>query len=177
MKKKKKNSKIITLIFFSIFLIWILLQILSPALSQSNTIDNLSGITGIKDNELMTDDFPFPINVVYSAGDYLCHQKSERSIYINGNQMPFCSRCTAIWLGIVIGLGIMIFYSIELNNKFLIAVFLGILPLGIDGVGQLIGLWESTNIIRFLTGSITGIVCGLAIGIIIDEIVKPRKIN
>jgi uncharacterized membrane protein len=177
MKKKEKNSKIIKSIFFSIFLIWILLQILSPALYQSNTIDNLSGITGIKDNELTTDYFPFPINVVYSAGDYLCHQKSERSIYINENQMPFCSRCTAIWFGIVIGIGIMIFYSIELNNKFLIAVFLGILPLGIDGVGQLIGLWESTNIIRLLTGSITGIVCGLAIGIIIDEIVKPRKIN
>ena len=174
MKKKEKNSKIITSIFFFIFLIWILLQIISPVITQKNTIDNLSGTTGIKDHEEISNTFPF--NFIYSSGDYLCHQKSERSLYINGNQLPFCSRCTAIWIGIAIGLGIMIFYSIPLNNKFLMIIILGIIPLGIDGVGQLLGFWESTNLIRFITGSITGIVCGLAIGIIIDEIIKPKKL-
>ena len=34
---------------------------------------------------------------------------------------------------------------------------LGILPFAIDGTGQLLGFWESTNIIRFVTGAIAGI--------------------
>lgn len=33
---------------------------------------------------------------------------------------------------------------------------LAILPLAIDGTGQLFGLWESTNVIRFLTGAVAG---------------------
>jgi uncharacterized membrane protein len=84
--------------------------------------------------------------------------------------MPFCSRCTAIWIGIAIGLGFLILYKIPLNEKFLILIILGIFPIGVDGIGQLLGFWESTNVMRVITGSIVGIVCGLAIGLIIDEV-------
>jgi uncharacterized membrane protein len=35
-------------------------------------------------------------------------------------------------------------------------LILGILPLAVDGTGQLFGLWESTNTIRFLTGILAG---------------------
>ncbi|PNX51737.1 MAG: hypothetical protein BV456_02085 [Thermoplasmata archaeon M8B2D] len=102
-------------------------------------------------------------------GDRLCHQKAERSFFINGNQMPFCARCTAIWLGIAIGLGFMIFYKIELNEKFVLLIILALVPIGLDGTGQLFGFWESNNIIRLITGLLVGFVCGIAIGIIIDE--------
>ena len=111
-----------------------------------------------------------PWNFVYSAGDRLCHQKAERAFFINDNQMPFCSRCTAIWLGLVIGLGFMVFYTIQLNEKFLFAIILSVIPIGVDGVGQLFGFWESTNIIRVITGLLIGVVCGVALGVIVDEI-------
>jgi uncharacterized membrane protein len=64
----------------------------------------------------------------------------------------------------------MIFYNIQLNEKLLFIIIAGLIPIGIDGTGQLFGLWESTNIIRVITGLIIGVVCGIAIGIIIDEI-------
>jgi uncharacterized membrane protein len=175
MRKKERFSKIITFIFFIFFSIWIIIQFIAPIIIPSNSIDNLSGITGIYDNNENIDDISFPINLIYSTGDFFCHQKSDRSLYINGNQMPFCSRCTAIWLGISLGLGFMVLYSLSLNNKFLILIIMGILPLGIDGLGQLIGFWESTNPIRILTGLITGLICGLAIGVIIDELVFFKK--
>jgi len=111
-----------------------------------------------------------PWNFVYSAGDRLCHQKAERSFFINDNQMPFCSRCTAIWLGLVIGLGFMVFYKIQLNEKFLFAIIISLVPIGVDGVGQLLGLWESTNIVQMITGLLVGVVCGVALGVIVDEI-------
>ena len=112
----------------------------------------------------------FPINLVYSSGDALCHQKAERSLFINGNQMPFCARCTAIWIGLAIGLCFMVFFQIELDNKFFYLILIGLIPIGIDGLGQLFGFWESNNIIRIITGLLIGVICGLAIGIIIDEI-------
>ena len=124
----------------------------------------------LSDNENTINNMSFPWNSIYSAGDRLCHQKAERSFFVNGNQMPFCSRCTAIWLGLALGLLFMIFYTIQLDGKFLFIALLCVFPMGLDGVSQLIGLWESTNLIRFITGLLTGFICGVAIGVIIDEL-------
>ena len=170
MEERADSSKIIIILFFIPFLIWILLQFLAPIALSSNSVNNLSGVTTLSDNKETIDDMQTPWNSIYSIGDSLCHQKAERSFFINGNQMPFCSRCTAIWLGLAIGIGFMIFYKIKLNEKIAFIIISGIIPIGIDGVGQLLGFWESTNIIRLITGLIVGIICGIAIGIIIDEI-------
>jgi uncharacterized membrane protein len=169
MEKRERSSKWIIL-FFIPFLLWILLQFVAPLTLPTSSIDDLSGFVGVSDNENMIDDIPSPWNLIYGAGDRLCHQKADRSFFINENQMPFCSRCTAIWSGLAIGLCFMVFYKIELNEKFLFLIIIGIVPIGIDGIGQLLGFWESNNIIRLITGLLAGIVVGLAIALIIDEI-------
>jgi len=170
MEGRGKSSRLIILIFFIVFLLWGVIQFLAPLALPHGSADDLSGYTGVSDNKQVIDAMSNPWNSVYSIGDRMCHQKADRSLFINGNQMPFCSRCTAIWLGLAIGLGFMIFYKIELDEKFVFVLIIGIVPIGIDGVGQLFGLWESTNIARVITGLAVGIVCGIAIGIIIDEI-------
>jgi uncharacterized membrane protein len=175
MEKRGKSFSFIIFLFFIPFLLWIILQFIAPLALPNNSIINLSGNVGILDNKESIEKMQFPIDFVYICGDRLCHQKVERSFFINENQMPFCSRCTAIWLGLVIGLGIMIFYKIELNNKFLILILIGIIPIAIDGVGQLLHFWESTNIIRLITGLLAGIVTGLAIGIIIEELIDLKR--
>ena len=169
MERRGKSSRIVILIFFIFFLTWSVLQFLAPLSLPHGSINNLSGLTVVSDNDELFSKLPIPWNVVYSIGDRLCHQKAERSFFINDNQMPFCSRCTAIWLGLVIGLLFMIFYKIQLDGKFMFIILLCVFPMGLDGVGQLIGLWESTNLIRFITGLLTGFICGVAIGVIIDE--------
>jgi uncharacterized membrane protein len=174
-EKREKSFSFIIFLFFIPFLLWIILQFLSPIFLPNNSINDLSGIVGISDNQETIEKMPFPINIVYNLGDRLCHQKAERSFFINNNQMPFCSRCTAIWLGLTIGLGFMIFYKIELDEKFLILIILGFIPIALDGFGQLLHLWESTNIVRFITGLLAGIVTGLAIGIIIDELIDLKR--
>jgi len=170
MEKREKRSRIIIFIFFIPFFIWILLQFIAPLTISSNSINDLSGLTGVSDNQATIDNMPAPWDSIYGIGDRMCHQKAERSFFLNGNQMPFCSRCTAIWLGLAIGLGFLVLYKIKLNEKFLYLIIIGIIPIGIDGVGQLFNLWESTNIMRLITGLLIGIVCGLAIGLIIDEL-------
>jgi len=158
------------LVFFIPLIIWSIIQFIAPLALPANSVDDLSGVTGISDNKEIIDSMPAPWNTVYSIGDSLCHEKAERSFFINGNQMPFCSRCTSIWLGLTIGLGFMIFYKIALDQKFFFLIVVGFVPLAIDGIGQLLNFWESTNITRLITGLLAGIVTGIAIGIIIDEI-------
>ena len=175
MERKERCFRRLTFVLFVLFSLWISLQFLAPLALPENSVQDLSGLVVVYDNEYTIDNMDFPWSFIYSAGDRLCHQKAERSFFINGNQMPFCSRCTAIWLGFAIGLGFMVFYKIELNEKFLILILIGIVPIGIDGVGQLFQLWESTNIIRLITGLLIGIVCGIAIALIIDEIITLKR--
>ncbi len=172
---RKHRLKSLIFVFFLLSFIWVLLQFLAPLVLPTDSVADLSGVVGFSDNEDVLRNMSFPWNVVYSSGDRLCHQIADRSLFLNGNEMPFCTRCTAIWLGIALGLGFMVFYMMELNEKFLVMILLGLVPIGIDGVGQLLGFWESTNLVRFITGLLAGWVCGVAIGVIIDEIKVLKK--
>ena len=123
MERRKKRLKNFVFVFFLFFFIWILLQFLAPFALPSGSVSDLSGVVGFSDNENIIQNMSFPWNIVYSSGDRLCHQRADRSLFLNGNEMPFCTRCTAIWLGIVVGLGFMVLYTIELNEKFLVCDF------------------------------------------------------
>lgn len=175
MERRKRWYRSVVFVLFLLFFMWILLQFVAPLALPTNSVQDLSGSVGVSDNEQVIQKMPFLWNAIYSSGDRLCHQKAERSLFLNGNEMPFCTRCTGIWLGIALGLGLMVFYILELNEKFLAIILISLVPIGIDGVGQLVGLWESENIIRLITGLLAGIVSGVAIGVIIDE-VKTIKI-
>jgi len=176
MEPRVRSFKLILiLLFFVFFLIFVLLQFLAPLYLPSGSVDDLSGLVGVYDNEETIINIPSPWNSVYSIGDRMCHQIADRSFFINGNQMPFCARCTGIFLGVTIGFFLMIFLKIQLDKKFIYLIILGILPIGVDGLGQLIDLWESTNLTRVLTGLLIGIITGIAIVIIIDELEELIK--
>jgi len=169
MERRVRFSRLL-LIFFIFFLIWFLLQIIAPLSFEQGSVVNLSGSTIMADNSLKYNNMDFPFNYVYRIGDSLCHQRQDRSFLINDNQMPFCSRCTGIWIGIVLSLGIVSFYKFELDEKFLYLIFILLAPMAVDGIGQLFGFWESTNLIRVITGVLGGVLTGLSIGFIIDEL-------
>jgi len=165
-------------LIFLLFFAWAILQVIAPLMIDPSSIGDLSGTVAISDNQQRIQEMGVPWNLIYTAGDRLCHQQSDRSLFINGNQLPFCSRCTAIFFGITLGIGVLVVYLIPLNEKFLFVLLFGLTPIGIDGVGQLLGFWESTNFIRVITGILAGVVCGLALGMIYDEcreIFKKRK--
>lgn len=177
MQRRVKCFKSPLFVVFTLFFLFTLLQFLAPLSIPKNTLTDLSGYVALADNTEIIDQLNFPSKVIYSIGDRLCHQKPERSLFINGNQMPFCSRCTAIWVGIILGLVIELLLIIQLNEKILLYILLSLVPIGIDGTGQLLGLWESTNIVRIITGLLIGIASGVAIGIIIDEISSLNPFN
>ena len=177
MKRRIHPFQSLFFVFFILYMIWVFLLFVAPLVLPWGSVSDLSGVVGFSDNDAVIRDMSFPWNVIYSAGDLFCHQKSERSLFLNGNEMPFCTRCTAIWFGLALGLGFMVLYTIELNENFFIAIIVSFMPLGIDGIGQLFGFWESTNIVRILTGLPAGLICGVALGIIFDELRSLRFFN
>lgn len=85
---------------------------------------------------------------------YLCHQRPDRSFFIRGHQFPVCARCTGFLVGTVVyclySFLVPVYYTYEL-----LAISILIqLPYIIDGLTQYLGLRESNNILRFITGFI-----------------------
>lgn len=153
----------------AIFGIWLLLVIMSTFLEERGTIDDLSGSVFALDNRDRFADLNPISKFIYTLGDMNCHQISERSLFINENQMPFCARDTGLFIGLFSGAFISLFIAIGIDLRMLA---LGIVPLIIDGSLQEITEYESDNIIRL----ITGILAGTAIAIFIcDRIALPEK--
>lgn len=84
---------------------------------------------------------------------FFCHQLPERSFFFKGHPFPLCARCTGILIGYFIGL-IYIFFFKDLH---IVLELLLIVPLIIDGTGQYLGYFRSTNIRRLITGILAGI--------------------
>lgn len=123
---------------------------------------------------------------IYMFGDLNCHNKHERSLEINGNQMPVCTRDIGIFFGLAIGGLVFSRYGYNrwtikdtclslLPDSWLEKIYrenhrtkawigMGALlcvPLLIDGFTQLLTGYESNNVTRPLTGAPFGL--GIAI--------------
>lgn len=84
---------------------------------------------------------------------FYCHRLPERSFSYRGKPFPICARCTGILLGYLIG----IIYAFIFGKIALHLCILLIIPLVIDGGGQLVSKWKSTNYRRFFTGILAGV--------------------
>lgn len=153
--------------------IWAGLMWVTPFMNEPGTLVELDGFVGIHDSPGDFDDLDPISRVMYRAGDSQCHQRENRTLMLNGNQMPFCARCVAIYTFMAIGVALSVFPMIprydQINDLKWYWLLLALVPIGIDGVGQLLGYWESTNLMRFITGGLCGLVVGLALGFMLRE--------
>ena len=79
---------------------------------------------------------------------FYCHQLPERSFFFRGRQFPICACCTGILICYIIGfIYILIFKELHIFFEFLLMI-----PLLIDGTGQYLVYFQSTNIRRLLAG-------------------------
>lgn len=149
-------------------------MILAPLTLPPNSVEDLTGTVGRIENANITGDMNSYARFYYQAGDANCHTKVERSFFINGNQMPFCARDVAIFFGMVIGMGIVLFIRFPIKLWWIIG---GLVPIGLDGGLQLITSYESNNLFRVLTGTLAGVVTMLALGYVIYDVSKDLQIK
>lgn len=152
--------------------IWFLLTVIAPFTIPANSVRNLTGVPGRIDNADVTKTMNPLAQAIYTTGDAYCNQISSHSYYLNGNQMPFCSRCEGIFLGLVVGMVIAIITGYEITA---IVLVLGITPIAVDGLMQLLTRYVSINPIRVVTGLLAGIVVSLLISLFVRETLGDSK--
>jgi uncharacterized membrane protein len=86
----------------------------------------------------------------------VCHGMVERAFSLGGVGMPICARCTAIWVGLFAGAAAFPLVRRAVGVMPLGALLVLVVPLAVDGATQAIGLRESTNLLRGMTGLIAG---------------------
>jgi len=91
-------------------------------------------------------------------GSLVCHQRPERTLWVGGYYLPVCARDTGVCLGLLLGYTLLFFLRKKKAkgppNLFVTLAMMA--PLLIDSISQTIGLRESTNDIRLLTGLLFG---------------------
>lgn len=89
----------------------------------------------------------------------VCHQLPSRSPHVYGVPIAICDRCSGIYVGLVLGVagtgwGRSVWRRIGSHGRF---VLLGsLVPLGVDWVAPLLGLWSNGPVSRALTGFVFG---------------------
>lgn len=195
------RSRVLSAVLF-LALLWILAVFLAPlSLPPGSLRLAADGGANRLDNTAAYDDLHPLVHGTYLVGDIECHQRPERSLLLNGNQMPLCVRCTGIFLFAVPGLlaaaGARPDRSLSrtllnvlpaawrdwLERRvgapvaafLLVAAFVA--PAALDGFSQLPGWRESTNVLRAITGGLAGVGGGLLVGALITstrEAGRPR---
>ncbi len=80
-----------------------------------------------------------------------CHRLPHRSfLWAPG----LCARCSFFWIGVLLSSMLMLFRRLPAS---IIVGLIFVLPMFLDGSMQLIGLYESTNVIRMFTGLAAGV--------------------
>jgi len=152
--------------------IWLLALFITPLAAEPRSIRIEDGGANVIDTRDQWGSFAPTHQVVYGIGDFLCHQRPERSFFLSGNQMAVCARDVGIFVGVLIGTAIAFIARPDLPADEAIAelvrrvlkvplrprplmVLLGVLflaPIFMDGGLQLVTSYESTNATRALTG-------------------------
>ena len=98
--------------------------------------------------------------VIYRGFGVFCHQRPDRSYFIEGHKLGVCSRCTGLYVGFAATL---LLYplirslrsTVNPPRKYLV---LAAIPLGVDFSLTFLGIWANTHTSRLLTGALLGTV-------------------
>jgi len=95
---------------------------------------------------------------IYRGFGIFCHQRPDRSYFIDGHKLAVCSRCTGLYAGFAFTL---LLYPLVRSLRSVAIpprklLFLAALPLFIDFSMNLLGIWENTHTSRLLTGALLG---------------------
>lgn len=96
------------------------------------------------------------------VGSFICHQLPSRTLYVGNMALPVCARDTGIYAGIFTSaLFLLLFRRLKAQRPpgTMVSIFMCafMLPMVIDGLLSYLGIIESNNITRLLTGVLFGL--------------------
>ncbi len=123
--------------------LWVLAIVAAPLMAPSPILRPASGL-------------------IYSIGSGVCHQNPDRSFHLWGQPLAVCARCTFIYLGVLLSSAAFPLLRVRGPPK-VRYLLVAASPLVLDAGTQLVGLRESSNTIRAMTGLLFGLVLALYI--------------
>ena len=95
---------------------------------------------------------------IYQGFSFLCHQLSDRSFHLAGNQFAVCSRCAGLYAGFA---SAALAYPLirplrSTDTPSRVWLVLAALPLAIDFSLGYFNIWANTHLSRFVTGALLG---------------------
>lgn len=134
--------------------VWILLIAGAPV-ARTNGLDALAG-------------------PLYRFFGFICHQIPERSFHLAGEQFAVCSRCFGVYFGLLSGFVVYPLWRPISGTEPLprFWLFLSLIPITVDWSLTMFGVWENTQVSRFITGLILGVACATFIVPALVEITR-----
>ncbi len=183
-------------VLFVLNLIWTASLFIAPFTISPGTFAYQVGAANLMDHWNIWRNLWIYPQAVYAFGDIQCHQLWYRSFWLNGNQLPIDARMTSMYIFANFGLlaaaltkpstsasrimidamprwvrSRLVRFKPETAAFLLLVLFL--VPTAVDGFYQLFSSvthYESTNLMRVLTGAPGGFIGGLLVGAMLMSI-------
>ena len=121
-----------------------------------------------------------------AVGYAVCHRIDLRSFHLGDRQLPLCARCTGIYLGALLALGVLGRKRLgALPPRWIVVVLIGFIGvMGFDGVNSYLTffpglphLYEPQNWLRLVTGTFDGLAMGALIAPVFNQTLWARWEN
>jgi len=125
----------------------------------------------------------FLIRIMGQVGFGICHQIPERSLHFGGRALPLCARCTGIFLGFAVCLGVLLVAYRGLAPRYpswpkLAFLTLLFVPTAVDAITSYAGMRESGNAVRMVTGSLAGTaIAAILFPLVAGALLSVRRIE
>ena len=93
---------------------------------------------------------------LYAIGGVVCHQRPDRSFFIDGHQLPICARCTGLYVSGAIG--VVGWWTMKMARRWrpspidsrlaVRLLLIAAIPTGVSLAGAAIGWWDGSNLSR-----------------------------
>jgi uncharacterized membrane protein len=96
------------------------------------------------------------IAIIFAAGGLICHQRPERSFFLDDHQFPVCARCTGLYLSGAVGIvgwlalkGVRRWSSLPFEPSLAKRlVLLSAIPTAVSLATGALGVWDGSNVAR-----------------------------
>lgn len=109
--------------------------------------------------------------IIFAIGGAICHQKPDRSFFIDGHQLPVCARCTGLYVSAAIGLLCWLGFKIARRwrpillppRTVLTVLAIAAVPTILSVASNLLGLGDGTNATRAMLAIPLGATAGAVV--------------
>jgi len=119
---------------------------------------------------------------LYAASALICHQRPERSLFLNGAQLPVCARCTAIYVGVALGAlragaraggpaSLPVDALTGSLRRARVALLIAAVPTILSVAGEWVGVLPSSNVLR----AVAGVPLGVALGVVVVRVLDASR--